>query len=115
MLVQHFDGRPKEEKQVFLDEANEHGNTGLHWAALGGHLDTVKLLLEQGASPALANEANYVALDLAQFNDKAEVARYFLSFSGALESKNEERGLQGALQDVELGEADESEKPNGMS
>ena len=33
----------------------------------------VKLLLEQGASPALANEANYIPLDLANLNEKAEV------------------------------------------
>ncbi|KAH7318276.1 ankyrin repeat-containing YAR1 [Stachybotrys elegans] len=92
-LVAYFEGRPKEEKQTYLDEANEHGNTGMHWAALGGHLETVKFLLDQGASPALANERNYVPLDLANFNDKAEVARYFLSFSGMLEDKNQESGL----------------------
>jgi hypothetical protein len=26
-----------------------HGQTGLHWAALGGHVETVKVLLEHGA------------------------------------------------------------------
>ncbi|POR33779.1 Ankyrin repeat-containing protein P16F5.05c [Tolypocladium paradoxum] len=101
-LLDSFEGRPKEEKQAFLDEPNEHGNTGLHWAALGGHLDTVKLMLEHGASPALANEADYVPLDLAFSNDKLEVAQYFLTFSGGLESENQESGLNGAAESIEL-------------
>lgn len=110
-LLGYFDGRPKEEKQTFLDEPNEHGNTGLHWAALGGHLETVKFLLDQGASPALANERNYVPLDLANFNDKTEVAQYFLSFSGGLEDRNQEDGLNGAVGSVEIvDEGDEKDE-----
>ncbi|VUC34046.1 unnamed protein product [Clonostachys rosea] len=106
-LVESFEGRPKEERQAFLDEPNEHGNTGLHWAALGGHIETVKYLVEQGASPALANERNYVPLDLAYFNQHEDIANYFLSFLPSLESKNEDSGLSGAVEKVEL---DEGEK-----
>ncbi|PHH87377.1 hypothetical protein CDD83_8964 [Cordyceps sp. RAO-2017] len=108
-LLGYFQGRPKEERQTFIDEANEHGNTGLHWAALGGHLDTVKVLLEHGASPALANERNYVPLDLANFNDKAEVAAYFLSLSGGIESSNQEGGLSSAAESIELVDGGEEE------
>lgn len=101
-ILGYFDGRPKEEKQAFLDEPNEHGNTGLHWAALGGHLETVKILMDYGASPALANESNYVPLDLAYFSDKTEVAQYFLSAAGALEDENQEDGLGSAVESVEI-------------
>ncbi|KAF4967262.1 hypothetical protein FSARC_5174 [Fusarium sarcochroum] len=102
-LIQYFDNRPKEQKQAFLDESNEAGNTGLHWAALGGHLDVIKLLLDQGASPALANEQNYVPLDLAYFNHKNDVAEYFLSTAKKLEDKNqEEGGLNAAVESVEI-------------
>jgi ankyrin repeat protein len=105
-----FEGRPKEEKQAFLDEPNEHGNTGLHWAALGGHMETVQLLLEQDASPALANERNYVPLDLAMFNDHKEVAQYFLSFANKLETDNQEDGLNSAVNSVEI-EVEDEEGP----
>lgn len=110
-LLQCFDGKPKEEKQAFVDEANEHGNTGLHWAALGGHLDTVKLLMEHGASPALANESNYVPLDLANLNDKREVAQFFLSTAGMLEDGHGDSGLATATQSIDLtGDDDEHGK-----
>ncbi|CAM1508005.1 Fc.00g048530.m01.CDS01 [Cosmosporella sp. VM-42] len=112
-LVRSFEGRSKEERQTFLDDPNEHGNTGLHWAALGGHLNIVKFLLEQGASPALANERNYVPLDLAYFNNHEEVAQYFLSFSGSLEDKNQEEGLSGAVEKVELEVEEEGDEKAG--
>lgn len=105
-VVQQFDGRPKEEKQAFLDEPNEHGNTGMHWAALGGHLDTVKFLMENGASPALANERDYVPLDMANMNDKTEVSQYFLSFISSLEGEN---GLDGATTSLEVEDGEEAE------
>ena len=112
-LLQYFDSRPKDQKQTFLDEPNEHGNTALHWAALGGHLQTVKLLLEHEASPALANERNYVPLDLANFNDKTEVAQYFLSFAESLQPRDEEMGaLAVAAEGVDLDGADEKEDEN---
>jgi uncharacterized protein len=108
-LLACFEGRPKEEKQAFLDEPNEHGNTGLHWAALGGHMETVQFLLEQDASPALANERNYVPLDLAMFNDHKEVAQYFLSFANKLETENQEDGLNSAVNSVEIEVEDEDD------
>lgn len=108
-MLAYFEGRPKEEKQAFLDEPNEHGNTGLHWAALGGHMETVQLLLDNDASPALANERNYVPLDLAMFNDHKEVAQYFLSFANRLETDNQEDGLNGAVSAVEIEVEDEGE------
>ena len=113
-IIGHFASAPKDQKQGFLDAFNEHDNTGLHWAALGGHLDTVKLLLESGASPALANEKNYVPLDLAFFNNHEAVAQYFLSFSKDIESKNEqEGGLNGAVEGLEVADTAGGDEEQG--
>lgn len=115
-LLDHFASAPKEEKQAFLDAPNEYGNTGLHWAALGGHLDVVKLLIDNGASPALANDKNYIPLDLASFGEKIEVIDYFLAQVREMEDDNadgdEGEALSGAVEGVQL-EDDEvvKEKP----
>jgi ankyrin repeat protein len=107
LIFEQFETRPKEETQAYLDAANEFGNTGLHWAALGGHLDTVKLLMDSGASPALANDKNYVPLDLASFNDKFDVVDYFLAKTEGMEGENEE-GLTMSAGDMSVGNAEEA-------
>ncbi|KAK3942472.1 ankyrin repeat-containing protein P16F5.05c [Diplogelasinospora grovesii] len=117
-LLDQFSARPAAaaEKHAFLDAPNEYGNTGLHWAALGGHLDAVKLLVEAGASPALANDKNYVPLDLASFGDKMDVVDYFLSKMPE-EGEDEDEdgkggsgGLEKAVEDVNLNENDGGEE-----
>ncbi|CAK7263547.1 ankyrin repeat-containing protein [Sporothrix epigloea] len=101
---------PKEARQPFLDATNAFGNTALHWAAMNGHLGVVKLLVEEaGASPALANDKNYVPLDLAGLNDKVAVVDYFLASAEAAEkaaeaaSQQANGGLCEAVASVELG------------
>ncbi|CAI4214774.1 unnamed protein product [Parascedosporium putredinis] len=90
LLLARFTERPKEEKKQYVDAANEYGNTALHWAALGGHLAVVRMLAEEhGATQAVANDRNYVALDLAQFNGHEDVAAYFLNQIKDLEGKTE--------------------------
>ncbi|KAL1840055.1 hypothetical protein VTJ49DRAFT_831 [Mycothermus thermophilus] len=119
LLLSHFSTAPAAQKQAFVDAANEYGNTGLHWAALGGHLAAVRLLVEEGgASVALANDKNYVPLDLASFGDKVEVVDYFLKRSEGMEEENaagsagESGGLEKAVEGVELGDGD-AEEVNG--
>ncbi|KAK1757143.1 ankyrin repeat-containing protein YAR1 [Echria macrotheca] len=111
LLLSHFANRPQAEKQAFLDAPNEYGNTGLHWASLSGHLPVVKLLVESGASVAIANNKEYVPLDLASFNDKVDVVDYFLKQSGDLENENNEssqgEGLAAAVGDVEMDDGDD--------
>lgn len=76
---------------------------------MGGHLDVVKYLVAEGASPALANDKNYIPLDLASFGEKMNVVDYFLSQMDKLESTNEgDGGLEGAAASMEI--ADEGDK-----
>lgn len=55
----------------------------------------------------MANDKNYVPLDLAGFSEKFDVVDYFLAESGMLEKENEEEGLNGAVANVELEDAED--------
>ncbi|KAK0739430.1 ankyrin repeat-containing domain protein [Apiosordaria backusii] len=112
-ILSQFTSAPKEQKQAFLDATNEFGNTGLHWAALNGHLPVVKLLVDNGASVALANDKNYIPLDLASFGEKIDVVDYFLKEVREMEAKNGEEGLGEAMGDVKMD--DEEEANEGSS
>lgn len=96
---------------AYINLANSFGNTALHWACLGGHLDTIKLLMSRGASPALANDKDQIPLDLAAFNNHMDVVEYFLSQSRQKEEENaQEGGLDSAAADVKMDEVDEEEE-----
>ncbi|KAI0546698.1 ankyrin [Xylaria curta] len=87
----------------YIDAQNAFGNTALHWACLGGHLDIVKLLLSRGASPALTNEKDQIPLDLAAFNNHMHVVDHFLAQSKDLEGGNaEEGGLAKEAEDLKM-------------
>lgn len=87
----------------YIDAQNSFGNTALHWACLGGHLDIVKLLLSRGALPAIANDKDQIPLDLAAFNNHMHVVDYFLSQSKDLEGDNAQQGgLLNEAQDLDM-------------
>ncbi|KAI2778213.1 ankyrin [Daldinia loculata] len=91
----------------YINLQNSFGNTALHWACLGGHLDVVKLLLSRGASPTAANDKDQIPLDLAAFNNHMHVVDYFLSQSKDLEGDNaKEGGLEKGTQDVQMADDD---------
>lgn len=110
-ILTHFTIRPSEEKQTLLDAQNEFGNTGLHWAALGGHLDLVKLLVAEGASPGIANDKNYVPLDSASFGERHDVVDFFLAQMEKLETQNgEDGGLGKAAEGVRVSSGGDGEE-----
>ncbi|KAI1340759.1 ankyrin repeat-containing domain protein [Xylariaceae sp. FL0016] len=87
----------------YIDAPNEFGNTALHWACLGGHLDVVQLLLSRGASPAVPNHKDQIPLDLAAFNNHMHVVEHFLAQSRDLEDGNaKEGGLDSGAQDLAM-------------
>ncbi|KAI1254191.1 hypothetical protein MGN70_004587 [Eutypa lata] len=99
------------EQTSYINARNSFGNTALHWACLGGHLDVVKLLLSRGALPATANDKDQIPLDLAAFNSHMHVVDYFLSQSRDIEGDNAmgettdgEGGLADGVRDVEMAE-----------
>lgn len=62
----------------------------------------MKYLVAEGASPALANDKNYVPLDLAGLNEKHDVVDYFLSQMEKMETGNGVEGLQKATEGMEV-------------
>ena len=106
------DGKAEPEPEPsYIDAKNSFGNTALHWACLGGHLDVVKLLLSRGARPTAANDKDQIPLDLAAFNSHMHVVDYFLAQTKDIEGgngadSNGSDGLAGAVKDVEMGEDD---------
>lgn len=65
---------------------NEAGNTALHWAALNGHLECVKLLVQSGADVTMINRAGHDAVFEAEINDKGSVVDWLLGAVQELES-----------------------------
>jgi hypothetical protein len=101
--VESEDARSAQAEPTYIDAQNSFGNTALHWACLGGHLDIVKLLLSRGASPAIANDKDQIPLDLAAFNNHMDVVEYFLSQSRDMEGDNAEGGsLAREAQDLDM-------------
>lgn len=67
---------------ALLNAQNLAGNTALHWAALNGHLESVKVLLEEGSDPTIVNQRGHDAVYEAELNDKREVVEWVLKEGG---------------------------------
>jgi ankyrin repeat protein len=74
----------------FINAVNDAGNTPLHWAAVNGHLESVKLLIQSGADVTIINRAGHDAVFEAEINDKKEVVDWLL---GAVEELAKHRKM----------------------
>ena len=86
-----------------VNHKNVNGNTPLHWAAMNGQLEAVRVLVGAGADPGVRNEAGRDAVVEAEMSSKEEAqkcAEWMLKNCEGLE-----RGFGGASE-VE-GEAEE--------
>ena len=90
---------------AILNAQNQAGNTALHWAALNGHLESVKVLLDQGSDPTIPNQRGHDAVYEAEINDKKEVVEWVLKEGG----EGLEMGLGGENEDEDGGEEEEGE------
>jgi ankyrin repeat protein len=70
---------------ALLNAVNDAGNTALHWAALNGHLESVKMLIAAGADITIFNKAGHDAVFEAEINDKKDVVDWLLGHVEGLE------------------------------
>lgn len=61
---------------AYIDAESPNKSTPLMMAAHYGHPDLVRLLLEEGADPALRNEQGLTAVDFARRADRGDVAEW---------------------------------------
>jgi ankyrin repeat protein len=72
---------------AYIDAESPNKTTPIMMAARGGHILTVKLLLDEGADASLKNDAGMTAIDFArkgEFNDIVEGLTYRLRKAGKL-------------------------------
>ena len=93
---------------AIINAQNKAGNTALHWAALNGHLESVKVLLDQGGDPTITNQRGHDAVYEAELNDKKEVVEWVLKEGGeGLEEGIRGEAGEGAADEVANEVADE--------
>lgn len=71
-----------------LNEIGPSGTTALHDAAINGHLDVVRLLVEQGADVGLRCREGFTALELAREAGCDEVTAYLETLAKQTEPGN---------------------------
>lgn len=91
----------------------KYGNTPLHWAAVGGRVPCVEMLLKHGANKSVCNHNGRTPRDLAAAKGQTAVEHllgdaYWSSDVRALHSSLERR-VQEALDELRLGREDEEE------
>lgn len=97
---------------AFLDATNEAGNTPLHWAALNGHLESVKILIQAGADVTIVNRIGHDAVYEAEINDKNEVVDWLLGAVEELEKGIGQTGeATGENMDEEMDSAESDTTP----
>jgi uncharacterized protein len=59
---------------ALVNARQQHGWTPLHAAAQNGNLEIIEILLQNGADPLIKNEEGVTAFDLAQKQNRADIA-----------------------------------------
>lgn len=97
-----------------LNAVNDAGNSPLHWAALNGHLESVKLLIQSGADVTIINRAGHDAVFEAEINDKKEVVDWLLGAVEELENGIGQTGEASGDADEDMDEGSKGTSQEGM-
>ncbi len=77
---------PLDLRVSIINLKNRSGNTSLHWAALNGHLEAVKILVAAGADPSMTNHTGHDAVYEAEINSNEAVVEWLLKEGMGLET-----------------------------
>ena len=97
-----------------IDTPNAYGNTPLHYAAVNGHLDIVKLLVAAGADPNLKNDASHNAVFEAEASDKTKVVEWLLSQMNNVECEGKDTIREGIEDDSDMKTEGKNELEKGI-
>ena len=86
-----------------INALNDQKNTPLHWAALNGHIDTVQILLENGADGRLINSFGKSASTLAEEHGHMDVVNLILK---SYEPESDEQ-VEQCLESLSAGDQEE--------
>lgn len=107
-------GSEKPAKEL-INAINDAGNTPLHWAALNGHLECVKLLIQAGADVTIINRAGHDAVFEAEINDKKEVVDWLLGAVEELENGIAQNGEGSQDADESMDDGDKGDQEQGSA
>ena len=82
-MINGTDASPRQSVLELLNRNNSSGNTSLHWAAMNGHLECVKVLVGAGGDATIKNGAGREAAVEAERAGKEDVASFLLSVTPA--------------------------------
>jgi ankyrin repeat protein len=68
--------------QIIVDIRDKDDNTPMHWAAMSGHLEVIKLLHKEGAKLALKNVVGTTPLSDAAGSGWTEIIKYLVKHNG---------------------------------
>ena len=94
---------------LLLNAQNMAGNTPLHWAALNGHLEAVKLLVNAGADMGMKNQAGKDALAEAELGEKEEVGLWLMGKMENVKRPEGGKDAGGDEQEMDIGGKDDGE------
>ena len=77
-------------QKLFFPQLDKSGRTALHWAAISGHTEIIKLLLEKGCSVTAATTSGNTALHSAVEGSRIDTIKALMEHAG----KNPEEKTQ---------------------
>lgn len=93
----------------FINHYNGAGNTALHWSSLNGHLETTKILVENGADLWIRNRAGNLAVFEAENAGKDDIVAFLLQAGGTEKEKESEDHTTGQKNGENVNDGGEDE------